>query len=248
MLRHFNPDTDNAIEHESLLVRVASVLAVRGEALDSNVLARYSIRAAYAQQIVGMGSEEAGNTLWAAFHRLLDEQASPDLEFRIEALLELLTAHGGPGESLMGRVIERSRSPTGASAGGSAASPAPAASTPDRTAGVGGGVGLGPSPGASEHERRGAQGGAPAGTPPWSPPPAAGAGMPAWSPPPAAGVYRQPQQYRQGVDPPPGLPSEPSAVETALLRQAELLAEAVGQMNAKGTSQGSSIKVQPQVK
>ena len=56
------------------------------------------------------------------------------------------------------------------------------------------------------------------------------------SPPPG---LQQPQQQPQ---------AQGSAIELALLRQGELLTEVVGKMNAKGTSQGSSITVQPQVK
>ena len=80
MLRHFRPGQDDAVDYESLLTRVASVLALRGEPLDSRMLSRFAIRASYAQLVVGMSSEEAGTTLRAAFGRLLDEQ--PPCGFR----------------------------------------------------------------------------------------------------------------------------------------------------------------------
>ena len=135
----------------------------------------------------------------------------------------------------MERILARSRTPTVVSGGGGAASPGPAVSTPDRAAGGGDGAGLGPSPGVSAYERRGAQGEPHVATP-------------VRGPPPAAGAYQQQQQSHQQFAPPPGLSTGPSAVELALLRQGDLIAEAVGKMNAKGTSQGSAIKVQPQVK
>ena len=175
MLRHFRPGEDDAQGYQAWLLRIASVLASRGEALNPRVVARYAIRASYAGLIVGLSTEQAGPTLRAAFGRLLDEQDPEDLDLRTEALLDLLANHGGAGETLIGRVLGRSRTPTVASGGGSHASPGLGATTPtpERAAEVGGGAGLGASPGGPPEGGQGAPRGPHATPGPWGPSPAA---------------------------------------------------------------------------
>ena len=75
MLRDFRPNQDDADAYEFLLTRIASILAVRGEPLDTRMLSRYAIRASYARLVVGTSDEEAGTTLRTAFGHMLDEQA-----------------------------------------------------------------------------------------------------------------------------------------------------------------------------
>ena len=118
MRRDFRPNQDDADAYEFLLTRIASILAVRVEPLDTRMLSRYAIRASYARLVVGMSDEEAGTTLRSAFGHILDEQAPADVDIRVEVLLDLLQAYGGPGGSVMERILARSRTPTVVSGGG----------------------------------------------------------------------------------------------------------------------------------
>ena len=155
MLRDFDPETESRQQYEAFLLRVITLLELRGEPMDPQVSARYALRAAYLGEVVGKSTEEARQVLRSLFSELLQSGDSLyDSNLRAEILLDLISQYGGES-GLLEQLLQRSKPPTVASGGTGGAGSVPvsqaAASTPDKSVRVG--AGLSPPPGFEARER-----------------------------------------------------------------------------------------------